>query len=35
LASSTYFRGDPERARYSFLAAVGLGLPLPTASPGE
>jgi len=28
LASSTYFRGDPERARYSFLAAVGLGLLL-------
>ncbi|KAA6169609.1 hypothetical protein F3K50_20700 [Pseudomonas marginalis] len=28
LASSTFFRSDPERARYSFLAAVFLGLLL-------
>ncbi|QJI32465.1 hypothetical protein HKK55_28465 [Pseudomonas sp. ADAK18] len=28
LAASTYFRGDPDRARYSFLAAVILGLLL-------
>lgn len=28
LASSTFFRSEPERARYSFLAAVFLGLLL-------
>ncbi|MTD18698.1 hypothetical protein GIR22_05980 [Pseudomonas sp. CCM 7891] len=28
LVASTYFRGDPGRARYSFLAAVVLGLLL-------
>ncbi|SDV06274.1 hypothetical protein SAMN05216202_4066 [Pseudomonas mucidolens] len=28
LASSTFFRSDPERARYSFLVAVFLGLLL-------
>ncbi|WP_460131865.1 hypothetical protein [Pseudomonas sp. S1_E04] len=28
LASSTFFRGEPERARYSFVAAVVLGLLL-------
>jgi len=28
LVSSSYFRGDPERARYAFLAALALGLLL-------